>query len=56
VVIIGAGFSNMVRLTEDAEQYLTSRGFSWQVLSTPQAAEAFNQAQGRKALFMHVTC
>lgn len=56
VVIIGAGFSNMVRLTEDAEQYLTSRGVSWQVLSTPKAAEAFNRAEGRKALFMHVTC
>jgi hypothetical protein len=55
-VIIGAGFSSMVHLTQEAEAYLRSLGVQWEVLPTPEAAEAFNRAPGRKALFMHVTC
>jgi glucokinase len=55
-LIIAAGFSSMVHLTEEAETYLRDRGVEWQLLPTPEAAEAFNAAEGRKALFMHVTC
>ncbi len=55
-LIIGAGFSGMVRLAEGAEAYLRSQGLTWRVLPTPEAAEVFNSAPGRKALFLHITC
>lgn len=55
-LIIGAGFSSMVRLTQEAEAYLRSQALTWQILPTPEAAEAFSRAPGRKALFLHVTC
>ncbi len=56
LLIIGAGFQEMVRLTEDAEAFLRAQGVRWELLPTPEAAEAFNAAEGPKALFMHVTC
>jgi glucokinase len=56
LLIIAAGFSSMVHLTEEAEAYLRERGVQWQLLPTPQAVPAFNEAHVRKALFMHVTC
>ena len=55
-LIIGAGFSGMVHLTEAAEAYLRARGVEGKLLPTPEAAEAWNETGGRKALFMHVTC
>jgi hypothetical protein len=55
-LIVAAGFSAMVHLTEAAEAYLRAHGVQWEVLPTPEAAKAFNTAPGRKALFMHVTC
>jgi len=55
-VIIGQGFNSMVRLTDDAREYLQSLGVEWQALSTPDAVGAFAAARGRKALFLHLTC
>jgi glucokinase len=55
-VIIGNGFQGMVRLAEDARQYLETSGADWHVLPTPDAAELYNRAPGPKALFLHVTC
>ncbi|MCX7598134.1 MAG: ROK family protein [Armatimonadetes bacterium] len=55
-VIIGAGFQGMVRLTDDAKEFLNGLGADWQVLRTPEAVEAFNAARGPKALLLHVTC
>ncbi len=56
VVLIGSGHHDMVRLTDDARHYLDSLGVSWQILPTPEAAQAYNEAGGPKALLMHVTC
>ncbi len=56
VLIIGRGFDCMVRLAEEGRRMLEERGVRWELLPTPEAAEAFNQAEGRKALLLHVTC
>lgn len=56
VVIIGQGFNGMVRLSDDAREYLGSLGVKWQALPTPDAVAAYQAASGRKALFLHVTC
>lgn len=55
-VIVGQGFQSMVRLTDDAQEYLRSLGVEWRLLPTPEAVEAYNQAKGPKALLLHVTC
>ena len=55
-VIIGQGFHSMVRLTDDAQEYLNSLAAAWQLLPTPDAVEAYNDAQDPKALLLHVTC
>jgi hypothetical protein len=46
----------MVRLAEDAQAWLAELGVEWQLLPTPEAAEAFNKLPGPKALLLHVTC
>lgn len=56
LLIIGAGFQSRMRLDEEAEAFLRARGVEWHLLPSPEAVEAFNQAPGRKALFLHVTC
>ncbi len=56
VVIIGNGHHGMLRLSEDAREYLEWLGVEWQVLKTPEAVAAYNQAPGPKALLLHVTC
>ena len=55
-VIIGSGFHGMLRLTDDAREYLETSGAHWQVLPTPQAVAAYNRAFSPKALLLHVTC
>lgn len=55
-VIIGQGFHGMVRLTDDARGYLETLGVQWQALPSPEAVAAYNETQGPKALFLHVTC
>ena len=55
-VIIGNGFQGMVRLTDDAREYLETSGAEWHVLPTPGAADLYNRTPGPKALFLHVTC
>ncbi len=55
-VIIGSGFSGMLRLTDDAREYLETSGTHWQILPTPQAVDAYDQAWSPKALLLHVTC
>jgi glucokinase len=55
-LVIGAGHSSMVRLAEDAQAWLAELGVEWQLLPTPEAAEAFNKLPGPKALLLHVTC
>jgi len=55
-VIIGSGFNGLLRLTEDAREYLQTSNVHWQILPTPQAVDAYNEAWAPKALLLHVTC
>ncbi|MGC9319145.1 MAG: ROK family protein, partial [Armatimonadota bacterium] len=55
-LIIGEGFNGMVRLSDEGRELLEQRGVTWQMLPTPKAVEAWNLAQGRRALILHVTC
>jgi len=55
-LIIGEGFYSMVRLTDDAYSYLETLGIQCQELPSPEAVAAYNETEGPKALFLHVTC
>jgi hypothetical protein len=55
-LIIGTGHQGMLRLADDAREYLDSLRIQWRALRTPEAVKAFNEARGRKALLLHVTC
>ena len=55
-LIIGIGMQGMVRVSADAEEYLSSRGIRWRALPSPDAISAFNASKARKALLLHVTC
>jgi glucokinase len=56
VLIIGEGFDGMLRLADEGREMLDQRGVRWQIVPTPDAPEAFEEAEGRKALILHVTC
>jgi predicted NBD/HSP70 family sugar kinase len=55
-LLIGTGMQGMVRVSPDAEEYLSSKGVRWQALPSPEAVAAFNASTARKALLLHVTC
>lgn len=56
LLILGAGFDNMLQLSDDARAWLDSRGLPWKLLPTPEAVAAWNQAEGPRALLLHITC
>ena len=56
LLIIGSGFDEMVRLADEGRALLEERGVRWELLPTPRAIEAWNEADGRRALLLHVTC
>ena len=56
VLFVGAGQSGNVELTDDARQYLSQRSIRCEILKTPEAVEAYNKSQQRKAALIHVTC
>jgi glucokinase len=56
VLMIGEGFDGMVRLADEGRELLEQRGVHWEILPTPDVPHAWNEAEGRKALILHVTC
>jgi len=56
LLIIGVGFDRMVRLADEGAEFLRERGVRWELVPTPDAVAAWNEAEGPKALVMHVTC
>ncbi|HEY3396028.1 MAG TPA: ROK family protein [Armatimonadota bacterium] len=56
LLLVGSGHSRMVRLTDEAWDYLQGLGVEWHLLSTPEAIAAYNEARGTRALLLHVTC
>ena len=56
VLFVGAGAEGRVELNEEARQFLAQRSISHEVLPTPEAIEAYNSSDRRKAILIHVTC
>lgn len=56
LIIIGTGFQGMVRLTDDAQAFLSANQAEHTILPTPEAVKVFNNARRKRALLIHVTC
>jgi hypothetical protein len=55
-LIIGTGQSGLVRLSDEAAAYLQRQRCQVQLLTTPEAIRAWNEAQGAVIGLFHVTC
>lgn len=55
-LIIGAGHHGQVTLSREATKWLKAMGIAVELLPTPEAAQAFNNTSGPKALLLHVSC
>jgi len=56
ILIIGAGKSPHLELTEDARRFLELRSIKLEILPNPKALDAYNKSKRRKAALIHVTC
>ena len=58
VVIIGTGFSGMLKVTKEVEALLSSRGIELFALPTKEAVELYNELARKKrvAVLLHLTC
>ncbi|HQE92972.1 MAG TPA: hypothetical protein PLH19_09075 [Anaerolineae bacterium] len=55
-LIIGAGQSGLVTLSEEAIDYFRSKACRVELLPTPEALKAWNGAKGAVIGLFHVTC
>jgi len=55
-LILGSGQNGMVRLSEEAERYFRKKGCEVDLLPTPEAVRAWNEAEGQVIGMFHVTC
>ena len=55
-IIIGAGQYKSLSLSDEAKQYFKKKACLVQLLSTPKAIEAWNEAKGKTIGLFHVTC
>ena len=55
-LIIGAGQSGLVKLSDEAADYFRRKDCQVELLPTPKAIEAWNEAQGAVIGLFHVTC
>jgi hypothetical protein len=56
LLIIGAGQYDLVRLSDEAEEYFQKRGCRVKLMATPKAIRAWNKAEGKVVGLFHVTC
>jgi len=56
ILIIGTGQNGAATLTAEGRGFLQKRGIEFKALPTPEAIRHYNNAQGRKATLIHVTC
>ncbi|HUT16142.1 MAG TPA: MTH938/NDUFAF3 family protein [Anaerolineae bacterium] len=56
LLIIGTGQRGLVRLEEEARQFLDKKGCHVRLLPTPEAAQLWNRAEGAVIALLHVTC
>jgi hypothetical protein len=55
-LIIGAGQYGFVKLSDEAAEYLARKRCGVEILPTPEAIDAWNQAEGAVIAMFHVTC
>lgn len=55
-LIIGAGQSGLVELSEEAADYFRRKKCHVDLLATPEAARAWNDAEGAVIALFHITC
>ena len=55
-LIVGAGQSGLLQLSEEALEYLTQRSCAAEILPTPQAIQVWNRSTGAVVGLFHVTC
>jgi len=55
-LIVGAGQSGLVRLSEQAADYFRRKGCQVELFRTPKAVKAWNEAKGAVIGLFHVTC
>jgi hypothetical protein len=55
-LIVGAGQSGLVKLSDEAADYFKRKDCQVELLPTPKAVEAWNEAQGAVIGLFHVTC
>lgn len=55
-LIVGTGQTGLVRLSEEAADYFQRHACEVELLPTPEAIKAWNQAEGAVIGMFHVTC
>ena len=55
-VIVGTGQHGVLKLSEEAEGFFKDHGCKVQALPTPDAVQAWNEAEGKVIAMFHVTC
>jgi len=55
-LIIGSGQSGEVKLSEEAAKYFADQHCQVDLLRTPKAIEAWNEAEGQVIGLFHITC
>ncbi len=55
-LLIGAGQFSRVRLSPEAEKYFQEQGCQVEILSTPDAVQAWNESEDRVIGLFHLTC
>lgn len=56
LLIIGGGQSGRCRLSPEAREFFLSKSLEVVLLSTPEAIQAWNEAEGKVMALIHVTC
>jgi len=55
-LIVGTGQQGILELSDEAADYFKRQGCKVKLLATPQAAAAWNEAEGAVIGLFHVTC
>src|SRR6266487_3468264 len=55
-LIVGSGQSGMVKLSDEAVQYFKRKGCKVELMPTPVAIRAWNEAKGAVIGLFHITC
>ena len=58
ILIVGTGYSGMMVVPKETENFIRSQGIDIHVATTGSAVELFNAMQGKKTVIaaLHITC